>query len=268
MVLKGLPRLALRILTAYTLVVTLSASAMAYTEEEEQEASAGADASNPTAAVNFQDLRYRYFDLKGGSEKHSFETEGSYMFHPRFKVTNELRGVSTNRSGEWENGLEELSLKGIFLTDGTPLGIKAKYALGLEWKKDLGDFKEGTGSGADIIAPLAGIGWVPTDMDFIITLVQYFHSYSTHDGGSDVRSTGPRLIYIRKIPQIGGWLKADLKMLIDHEDDDDFSSTLEVQLGKMFTPRIGVYGEGFIGDEVLDTNAYDWGLGLGIRFMY
>jgi hypothetical protein len=78
----------------------------------------------------------------------------------------------------------------------------------------------------------------------------------------------PRLIYIRKIPQIGGWFKADYKGLIDHEDDDDFSSTLEFQLGKMFTPRIVLYGEGFIGDEVFDTNIYDWGLGLGVRFMY
>ena len=258
----------LQILMALALFVVVAQRIFAYTEEEEQEASAGADASNPTAAVNFQDLRYRYFDLKNGAEKHSFETESSYMFHPRFKITNELRGVSTNRSGDWENSLEELSFKGVFLTDGTPLGIKAKYALGLEWKKDLGDFRDGTGSGADIIAPLVGIGWVTTEMDFIITLVQYFHSYSTHDGGSDVRSTGPRLIYIRKIPQIGGWFKADFKGLIDHEDDDDFSSTLEFQLGKMFTPRIGLYGEGFIGDEVFDTNAYDWGLGLGLRFMY
>lgn len=36
-----------------------------------QEAASGADAANPTAAVNFQDLRYRYFDLSRG-DKHSF----------------------------------------------------------------------------------------------------------------------------------------------------------------------------------------------------
>ncbi|UCF02395.1 MAG: hypothetical protein JSV14_01675 [Deltaproteobacteria bacterium] len=35
----------------------------------------GADASNPTAEVNFQDLRYRYFDLDDRAEKHSFETD-------------------------------------------------------------------------------------------------------------------------------------------------------------------------------------------------
>jgi hypothetical protein len=36
---------------------------------------------------------------------------------------------------------------------------------------------QGTGTGADQIAPLAGIGWVLNDKNFIVTLVQYFHSW-------------------------------------------------------------------------------------------
>ncbi len=173
----------LQLLVTLAIVAVFVPGAFADSEEEQKEAAAGADASNPTAAVNFQDLRYRYFDLKGDAGKHSFETEGAYMFHPRFKFTNELRGVRTDRSGDWETDFEILKLKGIFLTDIMPFGIKAKLALGVEWLKDLGDFKDGTGSGSDQIAPLAGIGWIPTDLDFIITLVQYFHSYDTHDGG-------------------------------------------------------------------------------------
>ena len=62
---------------AAVLPITLaSASTLA------EDASDGAAASNPTAAVNFQDVRYRYFDLDGGAETHSFETEGSYVFNP------------------------------------------------------------------------------------------------------------------------------------------------------------------------------------------
>ena len=52
------------------------------------------------------------------------------MFHPRFKVTNELRYVRTDSSGSWETDFEELKLKGNFLTDIMPFGIKAKLALG------------------------------------------------------------------------------------------------------------------------------------------
>jgi hypothetical protein len=48
------------------------------------------------------------------------------VFHPRFKITNELRGVRTDRSGDWETDFEILKLKGIFLTDIMPFGIKAK----------------------------------------------------------------------------------------------------------------------------------------------
>jgi len=118
--------------------------------------------------------------------------------------------------------------QGILLTDGKPFGIKAKYALGVEWLKDLGNLKRGTGSGADMIAPLAGIGWVPNEKVFFITLVEYFHSYDTHDGGKNVRVTGPRLIYIRKIPQMGDWFKADYKGSIDHENDNDYDSILEL----------------------------------------
>jgi len=234
-----------------------------------QEKNSGAAASDPTAAVNYQDVRYRYFDLDRGADKHSFQTEGAYMLHPRLKLTNELRYVNTDRSGKSEQDFEELKIKGIHLTNIKPFGIKAKLALGAEWLKDLGDFEKGTGSGADSIAPLAGIGWVPDDMNFIITLVQYFYSYDTDNArDEDVRETAPRLIWIRKLPDIGGWFKADLKMSIDHEDNENFDQVLELQLGKMISPSVGFYGEVFLGDDVLDSNAYNYSVGGAVRVMY
>ena len=252
-----------RIIVSGLLIMAVASPVLA------QEAASGADASNPTAAVNYQDTRYRYFDFDRGADKHSFETEGAYMLHPRFKLTNELRYVSTDRSGKSEQDFEELKLKGIHLSDIEPFGIKAKLALGVEWLKDLGDFKKGTGTGADSIAPLVGIGWIPDDKNFIITLVQYFHSYDTDSAREgDVRETAPRLIWIRKLPDIGGWFKADLKMSIDHEDDENFNQILELQLGKMLSPRLGIYGELLLGDDVLDSNAYNVGGGLALRFMY
>lgn len=254
---------------AFCLLIPSAGFAEQTPEESAQEAASGAAASNPTASVNFQDVRYRYFDLSGGAETHSVETEGSYVINPRFKISNELRYVDTDRGGRSEQDFEELKIKGILLTDGTPFGVKAKYALGLEWLKDLGDFEDGTGSGADMIAPLAAIGWIPNDKNFIITLVQYFHSYETDSARpDDVRLTAPRLIWIRTIPSISGWFKADLKMGIDHEDGDDFSQHVEFQLGKMVSPKVGFYGEILLGDDVLDTNAFDSGIGIGIRFMY
>ena len=254
-------------------VLSVICSASVHAEQDPdilaQEAASGADASNPTAAVNFQDLRFRYFDLDRGADTQSFETEGAYMLHPRFKTTNELRYVNTDRSGKTEQDFEELKLKGIFLTDIQPFGIKAKLAVGGEWLKDLGDFEKGTGTGADIVAPLLGIGWIPDDKNFVITLVQYFHSYDTDSAREDdIRETGPRLIWIRKLPTIGGWFKADLKTSIDHEDDENFDQVLELQLGKMISPRVGFYGELLLGDDALDTDAYNYGVGAAVRVMY
>lgn len=252
----------------FVLLVLLLAVRPAYADPPEDADDGGAAASNPTAAVNFQDVKLRYFDLTEGNEESVLEAEGSYVFSPAFKLVHEVNGTRTNRSGEWETDFRELSLKPIYLHPIKPFGIKAKFALGVEWLKDLGKFRDGTGTGTDQIAPLIGVGWLPTDDDFVITLVQYFHSYDENGGAEDVRTTGPRLIYVRKLLLIKGWGKVDLKTSIDHEDDNDFTQTLEFQLGTMVSDRIGVYGETFVGDSVLDTNAYDWGIGIGLRFLY
>ncbi len=252
----------------FVLLVLLLAVRPAYADPPEDADDGGAAASNPTAAVNFQDVKLRYFDLTEGNEESVLEAEGSYVFSPAFKLVHEVNGTRTNRSGEWETDFRELSLKPIYLHPIKPFGIKAKFALGVEWLKDLGKFRDGTGTGTDQIAPLIGVGWLPTDDDFVITLVQYFHSYDENGGAEDVRTTGPRLIYVRKLLLIKGWGKVDLKTSIDHEDDNDFTQTLEFQLGTMVSDRIGVYGETFVGDSVLDTNAYDWGIGIGLRVLY
>jgi len=228
---------------------------------------AGADASNPTAAVNFQDVRYRYYDVEPSATSHSFELKGSYVFAPNFKLTHEIHGVRTDQSGEYESDLEILKLKGIHLSPTKIFGIKSKIAIGAEWLKDLGDLDKGIGTGTDQIAPLIGIGWSLDKRNLVITLVQYFHSYEEDSGVDKVRTTGPRLIYIRKMPEIRGWTKLDYKGSIDHEHND-YTDTLEVQVGTMFSKAIGAYAEVLLGNEALNSPAFNWGAGIGLRFMY
>jgi hypothetical protein len=247
--------------------------AVAQQQSDSLDGSSGGAASDPTSSVNFQDFRYRYFDLTAkpkntDPEEHSFEAEGSYAFNPRLKLSHKIIGVHTNRIGTFESDLRELSLKPIFLTPGELLGFKVKYALGVEWLKDLGDAKDGTGSGTNKIAPLAGIAWVASPKDTVITLAQYFHSYSEDTGIGQVRQTGPRIIWLRSFPEFQGWLRVDWKGVIDHEASNEFSSTLELQLGKMLKPKFGVYGELLLGDTVFDTDAYDIGFSVAARFMY
>ena len=69
-------------------------------------------------------------------------------------------------------------------------------------------------------------------------------------------------------PNFPASLGLHLKGLIDHEDGDDFTQTLELQLGTMITPTVGIYGELLLGDAVFDTNAYDIGGGVALRIVY
>ena len=176
--------------------------------------------------------------------------------------------MHTNRAGTYETDFKELSLKPIFLTPGELFGFKTKFAVGVEWLKDLGDVTDGTGAGSDKIAPLAGIAWVVSPKDTVVTLAQYFHSYKEDPGIANVRQTGPRIIWLRAFPEIESWLRVDWKGLIDHEDGNDFSSTLELQLGKMIRPEFGLYGELLLGDVIFDTDAYDIGFSVAARFLY
>ena len=40
-----------------------------------------------------------------------------------------------------------------------------------------------------------------------------------------------------------------------HEDRNDVTQTLELQLGTMVTDRVGIHGDAFVGDDELDMNA-------------
>ena len=78
------------------------------------------------------------------------------------------------------------------------------------------------------------------------------------------------MICICKIPKVGGWFKGDHKGGIDHEDDGDYISTLELQGGKMFTPYFATstYFKPLTEDDVLSVNAYNKAVGVSPQYMY
>ncbi|MCZ6569484.1 MAG: hypothetical protein O7B23_04895 [Deltaproteobacteria bacterium] len=226
-----------------------------------------AAASDPTARVNFMDFRWRYFDLPGGNLQRVYGMEGATMLTPNFKFVPKLEYFDTNAAGRSESHWSLLSLKGIHLSPGPEVGgIKSRLAVGVEWIKDLGRFTDGTGTGSDQIAPLLGLAWNLSPSTFVITLVQYFKSYTTESAAPDIEILGPRIIFIQKIPQIRGWLKLDNKFSIDYEDDHHTTNLLEVQLGHMLTPRLGLYAEGLF--RTGGKEPYDWGVGAALRVMF
>jgi hypothetical protein len=236
-------------------------------EELDGDLDDGASASDPTASVNFADLRFRYFDLPSSKLRRDYSFEGAVVPASWLKVTWELHYWDTNLAGHSESSFESFRTKGIFFLPGFSLGkVQARPVVGMEWIKDLGRFTDGTGAGADSIAPLAGIGWNLTPNTFLVTLVQYFNSYSTESAAPDVEQTGPRLILIQKIPQLRGWLRLDDKFSIDHEDDNSTTNLFELQVGTMLNPRVGVYLDWLY--RTGGGKPYNWGAGVGLRVMF
>jgi len=230
----------------------------------------GGNASDPTAAVNYTDFRFQAFDLYGdasGRERDRYAVEGAYMIADGHKLTYELNYWDTDVTGSDESGFESFKLKYINLKPGKlDGGTEYKRALGVELIQDLGEVDDGIGSGTDQIAPLFGYGWVMDERSFVITLVQYFHSYEEESGVEKVRSTAPRLIWIYSLPSINGWFKLDDKFSIDHENDNHSSNIVELQLGTMLTPKVGVYVDVLINNA--GVRSYDDGVGVGLRMTY
>jgi hypothetical protein len=218
------------------------------------------NASNPLASVNNIDVRWQHFDLDG-PEVNDFYLDGAVMLNPKLKLKYELHYWESDLSGSSENNWESFHIKPIYFpTQGKIGDWKYKLAIGAELILDFDNDDKGIGSGSDQIAPLAGVAFIRGNT-VLVPLIQHFVEYS----GPDVNRTAFRLIGIQALPN-KFWGKLDAKLPVDWEHDDDIPSTVEVQLGKMFTRAFGLYMDGLVG--VGGDKPYDWGVGVGMRFNY
>lgn len=237
-------------------------------DREEDIQRLGAAVSNPAALLRFQDVRYRYFDHDDDRESRKFEAQGAFTPFPRFKITHALQTIRTRREGDSNADLSNFTLGATMTRDAHFVNRDARYFVGAQWSKDLGDVDTGTGTGSDVLAPFAGVTWLPTAEDFLVAMIQHHRSYRRDDGAPKVRTTTPRLIYIRGLRFLNGWSTFNLAGQFDHLDNEKFSPTLEMEIGTMLTSQVGFYGEIFVGDAVFETEAYNAGVGLALRIVY
>lgn len=235
-------------------LVVLAGISNAYGEE---------NASNPLAAVTNIDVRAKYFDLDG-STRRDYYVDGATMVTPNLKLKYELHYWNTDVTGSSESDWESFHLKPIYFPESMigKLGEwKYKLAVGGELIVDFGNDDQGIGSGSDQIAPLLGLALNKGDMS-VIPLVQHYMEYS----GPDVNKTSFRLIVLQAFPDHKMWVKLDNKVPVDWENDNEIPASIEVQLGKNYSPAFGTYIDGLLG--VGGDRDYDWGVGIGLRFNY
>jgi hypothetical protein len=221
------------------------------------------NASNPLAKVKYTDVRAQYFDNQDGSYTWDFWlADGAFMATDKLKIKYELHYWKTDITGSSESDFESLHLKPIYFPKSGTLGSwNYSLALGVEWIKDFRNTDKGIGVGGDQIAPLVGLALNNDSGWSLIPLIQHFVSYK----GDDINMTASRLIAIKSRPK-GVWMKYDLIVPIDWEHDNAIPATVEVQLGKMFNKNFGLYAE--VGAGLGSDRPYDWGAGVGARFMY
>jgi hypothetical protein len=221
------------------------------------------NASNPLAAVSNTDIRLQYFDLGESAERRDYWVDGAYMLTPKLKLKYELHYWDTDVTGSSESDWESLHLKPIYFPESLVGNFgewKYKVAVGGELILDFGNEDKGIGSGSDQIAPLLGLAMARGDT-VLIPIVQHFVEID----GPDVNTTSFRMIGIQSLPN-SFWGKLDAKVPVEWENDNAIPATLEVQLGKMFSPSFGTYVDGLIG--IGEDRPYDWGVGVGLRFNY
>jgi hypothetical protein len=217
--------------------------------------------SNPLSKGMNTDIRAQYFDLRHGSDATDYFVDGAFMATDKLKIKYELHYVDTNVTGKSEQDWESFHLKGIYFPrEGKWGDTPYRTAVGLEWIQSFDNADKGIGLDSDVISPFCGVAIQASADLTLIPLVQHYVEYS----GDEVSLTAARLIGLWKLSQ-GYWGKLDAKLPYDW-DNEIAPASAEVQFGRMFNPRFGLYLEGLAG--IGDDRAYDWGAGIGLRFIY
>lgn len=217
--------------------------------------------SNPLSKGKNTDLRAQYFDGREGSETVDYFIDGAFMASDKLKIKYELHYVDTDVTGRSEQDFNTFHLKGIYFPKEGKWGdTPYRTAVGLEWIKSFDNADKGIGSDADVLSPFTGVALAPRKDLIIIPLVQHYADYS----GDEVSITAGRLIGLWKLPK-GYWGKLDAKVPYDW-DNKSWPASAEIQLGRMFSTRFGLYLEALTG--VGTDRSYDWGAGIGLRFIY
>ena len=217
--------------------------------------------SNPLSKGMNTDARAQYFDLRDNNDATDYFVEGGFMATDKLKLKYELHYVDTDVTGNSEQDWESFHLKGIYFPKSGKFGdTPYRTAVGLELISSFDNGDKGIGLDSDVISPFGGFALQVSPDLTLIPLVQHYVEYS----GDKVNLTAARLVGLWKLPH-AYWGKLDAKVPYDWENEVAPVS-VEIQVGRMFNSRFGLYLEGLAG--MGGDRAYNWGAGLGLRFIY
>jgi hypothetical protein len=239
----------------------IAATSSTYAQTPKAENSQPENASSPLAKVRNTDIKLRLFDVDG-SDRDEYKLEGALMLTPKLKFKYEARYWQTDITGRDASGMESVRAKGIFFpSEGIWRETPYRLAAGIEVKVQFDNQDKGIGQDSDTIVPFVGAALLLRPGTTVIPLLQHETEFS----GEEVNITSIRLLALQTLPR-NTWLKLDAIVSVDWENDRQTPSFAELQYGRQFTSTFGVYAEAMVG--IGNDKPYDWGFGLGFRFLY
>ena len=91
------------------------------------------------------------------------------------------------------------------------------------------------------------------------------------DGGSsdpDVSRSQLDFYFVWGLAKGRNWLIVDPQVIVDHEDDNDTFTTVEVEWGYMMVPESGISGYLRPGVGLGSDKLYEWNMEIGLKFVW
>ncbi len=145
----------------------------------------------------------------------------------------------------------------------------SNYFLALEARWNTAE-EDSLGVGNTLLAPtwFATIS-VPKYKTLLFPLVQTFISVDRDDGRQEVNYTVFKGRFLTRLED-GYYVFVEPLVYFDHEDDNDSTGVLEVELGRFVNPRTMLYGRPGAGVWGNTGSAYlfEWNFEVGLRYFF
>ena len=192
--------------------------------------------------------------------------EGSYVFHPTFKVSYDANYWRTNVTGDNESGWADFRIRPVYYPKTrVQQNLIYRTAVGMDFRYDAGNFDKGIGTGDDVLGVFAGLQLLFSRVERL-SIIGAFRKSLDSEPQTETHQTELNLLGIRSIPSFDAWIAADLGMVFSHAKNNDSTSTFRFQIGKLFTPKLGTYFEALF--PIAGQDVFDHAFRLTLRLQY
>ena len=223
-------------------------------------------ASDLLSIVRFTYLRTTTIQLRDGSDREVISVEGSYVFHPTFKVNYDANYWRTDVTGSDQTGWADSRIRPIYFPRTQRWrSLVYRTAVGMDLRLDAGNADKGIGSGAHQFGVLAGLQLLFSRQTRMSIVGEHRKAFAS-EPGYDLEQTVLGVVGVHTFPTLKSWVATELIFVVNHEGDDTSTTTFKFQLGRSFTKTLGVHMDAVF--PVAGRDFIDHAIRLTLRIQY